>query len=327
MPEFNGFMMRDTLQDTGIVPSPGYPYHSPDLIGHAQVADAKTFFTNNYSSDPNQPVQTGSKLNYFYVRAKNLSSQTLSGHYITVYRANASLFMRPSIWKNNKLKTQSGNAYVSLASTPSGGIAVGDGPLFLDGVASSNFCMIGIASNTQDPVLPADFGTYAEYITWVRTNQNVCGRNLRIVNGFPHQNYAQLDEFSNPEAEQVPTLFTTTIHGTLPANSTFGITCAPLGVQNSWNVSQGPVKTSSAMTPANFSGNVTTWATLSSGSWPSGVWLETVAYVGEGANSPAAQYRETEWAQLDGVAPLSLDANRPHLVRLGNCATVFTTHS
>ena len=84
MPVFDGFLMRDALNDDGTVPSPGYPYYSPDLIAHAQVADAKPFFTANYATDPNQPVELGSKVNYFYVRAKNLSAGTLSGYYITV---------------------------------------------------------------------------------------------------------------------------------------------------------------------------------------------------------------------------------------------------
>ncbi len=327
MSQFDGFLMRDTLQDTGVVPSPGYPYHSPDLIGHAQVANPTTFFKNNYNTDPNQPVQTGSKLNYFYVRAKNLAPQTLTGYYVTVYRANASLFMRPSIWKNNKLQTHDGQAYVSLGNTPSGQVVVGDKPFFLDGIASSNFCMIGIVSNSQNPTIPSDFATYADYISWVRTNQNVCGRNLRILHSYPNRNYEQLDEFSNPQAEAVPTLFQTTIHGSLPANSKFGLTCAPLNLNTNWNVNDGTVRTASAMTPAQFNGNVTTWATLPSGSWPNGVWIETTVYVGEGANSPAAMFAETEWCDLGGVAPESLDANRPHLVRLGNCATLFTTQS
>ena len=327
MPEFDGFLMRDTLQDTGTVPSPGYPYHSPDMICHSQVNDAETFFTGNYSSDPNQSVQVGSAVNYFYVRAKNLSPGPLSGYFITVYRANASLFMRPSIWKNSPLKTQAGNTYVSLDNTDSGQVAVGTDPFLLDGIASSNFCLIGIASQTQTPVIPPDFSSYSAYLSWVRQNQNICGRNLRIVRDFPNRDYEQLDEFSNPETMPVPTLFQVTIHGTLPAGTKFGLVCAPLNINSTWDVGAGPVQTDSAMTPAGFEGNVTTWATLPSGSWPDGTWLETVVYVGVGSRSEAAQYRETAWTQLGGVAPAVIDAGRPHLVRLGNCATRFTTTS
>lgn len=325
MTTFDGFLMRDSLQDTGVVPSPGYPYHSPDLICHAQVADPASFFAANYASDPNQGVQIGSTVNYFYVRAKNLSAATLSNHYVSVYRANASLFMKPSIWKNNKLSTHDGQNYVGLPSTAPGQIAVGDKSFLLDGIASSNFCLIGIASPLQNPNVPDDFSTYEAYVVWVRSNQNICGRNLRTLHDFPNRTYEQLDAFSNPEAQSVPTLFQTTFAGPAPAGSTFGITCAPLGINTTWNISSGPTQTSSAMTPANFSGNVTTWATIPGGTWPSGASITTVVYVGVGANSVAAMYRETEWEALDGKAPESPDPERPHLVQLGSCTTVFTT--
>ncbi|MEM8541174.1 MAG: hypothetical protein AAGF25_09490 [Pseudomonadota bacterium] len=325
MAVFDGFLVRNSLDDNGSIPSPGYPYYSPDLICHAQVANPGTMFTQDYATDPNQPVETGSKVNYFYVRAKNLSQSTLSGHYISVYRANASLFMRPSIWKNNRLQTQDGQKYVALPTTATNAIAIGNKPFLLDGVASTNFCMIGIASASQNPVVPPDFASYDAYITWVRTNQNICGRNLRTVQSFAVRTYEQLDNFSNPEAVSVPTLFKTTFAGPVAAGSTFGITCAPLNISTSWKIGDGHVETTSGMTPAMFNGNVTTWARTPNGQWPNGVSLNTVAYVGVGASSAAAEFAEVEWEDLDGNAPKSLDGARPHLVQIGNCATVFST--
>lgn len=319
--------MRDTLNDTGVVPSPGYPYYSPDLIGHAQVANPKTFFTDNYSTDPNQPIELGSAVNYFYVRAKNLSGETKNGYYITVYRANASLFLNTNVWKNNPLKTQAGDAFVSLDSTAPNAIAVGNAPFLLNAVTSNDFCLIGMASPTSTPDIPPNFPSYEAYILWVRNNQNVCGRNLYTAQNYPDRNYEQLMEFSNPEALEVPTLFQVSIkNGTLPANSTFGVTCAPLGISDSWNVNDGVVRTASGMTPANFNGNVTTWATLSSGSWPEGVWLETIPFVGVKEGSAAAVYARRDWSHLGGAQPEILDAGRPHLVPIGSCATVFSTH-
>ena len=325
MPSFDGFLMRDTLDDNGTVPSPGYPYYSPDQICHSQVADAKKFFTDNYDKDPNQPVELGSAVNYYYVRAKNLSSKTLAGYKIAIFRASASLFMRPSIWRNNPLKTQAGELFVALDSTDSGAISVGDKPFLLDGISSDNFCLIGMAYDTADPPIPNDFDSYEAYILWVRRNQNVCGRNLRMVRDFPKRDFEMLDGFSNPEAYAVPTLFQVTVHGTLPTGSTFGLTCAPLDLKTEWKIDDGKVKTASAMTPGNFDGNVTSWATLSSGSWPDGAWIETIVYVGVAATSEAARYAETKWSHLNGVAPEIIDAARPHLVPIGNCASIFYT--
>jgi hypothetical protein len=325
MPVYNGFLFRDTQNDDGTVPSPGYPYHSPDIITHAQVADPKTYFAANYSADPNQPVQLGSAVNYVYVRAKNLSSNTLSGYKISVFRATASLFMTPSIWKNDPLKTQAGADHVTIPGTVSNGTAVGSEPFLLDALTSANFCVIGMAYNTAEPPIPADFSNYNAYVNWARANQNVCGRNLLLARNFPSRNYEKLDNFSNPEAISVPTLFKVTIHGTLPPNSTFGLTCAPLGIATSWNVNSGNTQTASAMTPANYNGNVTTWATLTTGSWPDGVYIETTVFVGMSSEANSAKYCETEWLELGGKEPEVMDASRPHLVMIGNTTTKFVT--
>lgn len=327
MVEYNGFLMRTALSDNGSVPAPAYPYHSPDIIGHAQVANPSPYFVQNYSSDPNQPIEKGSAVNYLYTRAKNLSANTLSGYYVSVYRANASLFMRPSIWIHNRLQTHEGESYVQLPSATTGQVVVGQKPFLLNAVASNNFCLIGIASTSQNPTVPSDFATYDDYIHWVRTNQNVCGRNLRYVQSYANRSYEQLDEFSNPENTAVPTLFQTTVTGSLPSGSKFGLTCAPLGLNESWDISDGKVRTASSMTPADFNGNVTTWATIPGGTWPTGVSIQTTVFVGVTSESIAAQYRETEWPQLGGRIPESLDSARPHLVRLGDCSTVFTTAS
>jgi len=325
MPTFDGFLFRDSTRDTGTVPSPGYPYYSPDIIGHAQVADPATFFTGNYASDPNQPIQHGSAVNYVYVRAKNLSGTTKNGYYVTVYRSNPSLFMNTNVWKNDPLKTQDGKAFVSLPTTATDQVAVGTAPFLLDATTSNRFCVIGMVTPTSTPGIPAPFTTYDAYITWQRTNQNICGRNLHLAYDFPTRNYEQLDEFSNPETVAVPSLFQVTIHGTLPANSTFGLTCVPLGLSTSWNVNAGNVQTASAMTPASFNGNVTTWATLSGGTWPSDTWIETIVYVGVSETAESSIYAEQEWAQLGGRVPETLDAGRPRLVRVGNCATRFVS--
>jgi hypothetical protein len=223
MPLFNGFLMRDSLTDDGVVPSPGYPYYSPDVIAHAAVADPQTFFSANYGADPSQPIELGSRLNPVYVRAKNLSDQPLSGYSISVYRANTTLFLRPTLWRNNPLSTTSGAISVPLPATVQpGAIGVGQDSFVLDAIASNLFCLIGIASPTPTPVFPADFASYSDYIAWVRTNQNVCGRNLNYVRNYPNRAYERVDAFSNPSTtDSVPTLFQVTLSGRpLPAGTT-----------------------------------------------------------------------------------------------------------
>jgi hypothetical protein len=140
VPQYNQLLMRDTVDDTGVVPSPGYPYHSPDVICHAQVANPQTYFVDNYNLDPNQPVQLGEQVNFIYVPAKNLASTVQANWYIHVYRSTASLFMTPSIWKNAPLNTQSGNSYVTLGSLQPNQVGVGNTNFLLSGPTISAKC-------------------------------------------------------------------------------------------------------------------------------------------------------------------------------------------
>lgn len=323
MSVYDGLFMRDALEDNGTVPSPGFYYMSPDIICHSQVADPQTFFINNYNSDPNQPVELGSAINFIYARAKNLSDSSLSG-YIHVYRSSSSLFMTPGIWKNNALQTLAGASYLTLNNVASGQIAVGNDHFVMEAVKSNLFCMVGIASTEINPVIPDDFSSYSDFILWVRQNQNVCVRNFSLTNNYPDRNYERLDSFSNPENKDVPAMFKVTATN-LPAGTIFGIQCAPLNIDKSQNVNDGTILTDSGMCPANFEGTVTTYATLPSGisQWPDNARLEVEVYIGLDLNTPAAIYAEP-WDNL----PLKrheipyLQSNGI-LVRLGYCGTEF----
>lgn len=327
MASYDGFLLRDSLGDTGVVPSPGYPYYSPDLIAHAQVANPQTFFAGNYGSDPNEAVELGSRLNRIYVRAKNLSANPLSGYYVSVFRAQPALFLTPSVWRNNPLSTASGNPYLALPPTVQpNAVGVGQDCFMLDAIASNLFCLVGIASPQPQPAIPSNFSTYSDYLVWVRGNQSVCGRNLNMVRDFPNRSLERLEHFSNPSAtETVPTLFQVSIvGGLLPAGSTFGLQCAPLGINTTWKISEGTVKTTSGMTPPLFDGTVTTWATLAPGTvWPPGVGVNTSVWVGLPPDDKAAPLA-TPFEQL-GVRPEEVEGLPANgvLVRLGNVETVF----
>jgi hypothetical protein len=325
MPQYDGLLMRDTTDDTGIVPSPGYPFHSPDVICHAQVADAQTFFKNNYNSDPNQPAQLGSQVNYIYVRAKNLATTAKAGWYIHVYRSSSSLFMTPSIWKNNPLSTQSGDSYVTLGTLKPGEVGVGNANFLLSGLASDLFCLVGIASATPTPSIPASFGSFSDYIVWVRSNQNVCGTNVTMLRDYPNQQWDRLDSFSNPSGDEMLTTFKVEAKGPLPANTSYGIRCAPLGIDARTTVGQKRKLSASGFTPGNFSGNVETWGSLAvAGKWPAGAMLETTVYVGL-PHTDAAAIFATPWdkfpANFHKELGMQLDTGR--LVQIGTTGTSF----
>jgi len=325
MPTYDGLLIRNDLNDNGVVPSPGYPYYSPDIICHAQVADPQTYFVNNYTSDPNQPAQVGSHTNFIYTRAKNLSTTSKSGWYGHVYRAAASLFMTPSIWKANPLSTRAGNPYTTFGTIAPNAVGVGNDVLLLDGLANHYFCLIAVASPTVTPNIPASFPTYADYIVWARQNQNVCGRNLTYLQSFPNRQFSRLDDLTNPQSSAVPVLAKVEVQGSLPSGTTFGVQCAPAGMDASANTSSAQFVTGSGMVPGNFSGTVTTWGSLPAGvtSWPSGASLKTTLYYGQDATHPAYEYGEA-WESFD-VGPGDIEGMPENgvLVRLGETGTIF----
>jgi hypothetical protein len=321
-------LMRDALNDDGRVPSPGYPYYSPDLIGYDPVnpQQVQAFFSGNWATDPNKPIQLGSTSNALYVRAKNLGTTPSSGQYISVYRANTTLFLTPSRWSSNRLRTQSGAQSVALPTMPPQGIGVGPEPFLIDGTTGAGlYCLVGMATATPNPVLPSDFTNYSAYINWVRGDQSVCGRNLSTLRSFPTRQFERWDSFSNPEAGDVPTLFKLTVSGAqgFPAGTTLGLTCAPMGVQQQWTWDPAfPSRTASGMCPPNWGGTVVTWVSLpSGGTWPRGTTVDTVVYVGRNPDDSAAQYA-TPWEEL-GVDPREMDGivDDGVLVMLGSVTT------
>jgi hypothetical protein len=178
MANINTFLLRDFLSDDGKAEHHRY-CESPDLICHSQVSDPQNFFTGNYACDVTQAVNTNSRTNALYVRGKNMTDLPISGR-IQVYRACLSLFMTPSLWKDNKLYTaplddEPAIDYVSFSAAP-GGIAVGETPFVIDGT-QGNFCLVGIASDNAGPVIPPDFPSYAAFTQWVTSNPGVCVRN------------------------------------------------------------------------------------------------------------------------------------------------------
>ncbi|WP_339746388.1 hypothetical protein [uncultured Maricaulis sp.] len=325
MAGFDGLLMRDSLNDTGTIPSPGYPYYSPDIICHAQVADPQTYFTQNYASDPNQPVELGSQTNLIYTRTKNLAPTTMTGWYVHAYRASSSLFMTPSIWKGNPLSTRTGNPYVAMAPVPANAVGVGPDAFLLSGLANHLFCLIAVASPTVVPTIPDSFASYGDYILWVRQNQNVCGRNLTYLQSYPNRQFSRLDNLTNPNSSTVPVLAKVEVLGNLPAGTTFGVQCAPANMTASGNTSNTTVITGSGIVPANFNGTVTTWGSLPSGTntWPAGATLKTTLYYGQDSRHAAHQYGES-WDSFD-VGPKDIEGMPEDgvLVRLGDTGTVF----
>lgn len=324
MADNDGFLMRDSLTDRGEAHAGDHPYYSPDVIAHDQVENPQGYFTGNYDSDPNQPVELGTRLNPVYVRARNLGRTRRAGR-IAVFRSDTSLFMQADQWRNNPLRTLSGATSVTLPVLEAGSVGVGQDHFVLNAIDRDLFCCVGIAGDDPWAKIPRDFTTYGDYLMWVNGDPACCCRNFAILRSYRDRSYERLDTFSNPSPDAVPTLFTVSVSGDLPDGTRFGLQCEPLGMDCAWPTAQGnrlqKVPTS---TPGDFSGHVTTWVTLPAGKqWPAGASVETCVLVGVRNTEPAARFRIPMASLGVGCADIEGMTDDHSLVRLGNCLTVL----
>ncbi len=324
--EQDGFLMRDSLDDTGVVPSPPLSWASPDLICHQQVSDPQTVFGTaaSYASDPNQVASQGSRYNRVYARAKNLG-QDKTGCFISVFQAGPSLFMHPNLWRNHVLQTADGETSLPLESVGPGEIGVCKKPFLLDLIGETHVCLVGVVSKGPNPALPKKFSDPDDYGRWVRKHPNVCSRNIHPVLNYRARNYESLYHFENPYVQKTRYLFVVEIEGTLPPNTELGLVCRPIGLDKSWRLGDDPQKATSLMV-GSFNGAITTWVTLPRDQphWPNGVAIVTSALVERPLDSPLAKYAQQDRLKLDRLPPEIREEMR-NPVLLGVCASRFIT--
>ncbi|MBF0167451.1 MAG: hypothetical protein HQL45_07435 [Alphaproteobacteria bacterium] len=325
MPTFNDLFVRDSLQDTGVVPSPGYPYTSPDIICYQQVADPTTTFTNNYNTDPNIPYEIG-VYNYVYVRASNLSTQPASGT-MKVYVTDINFVLTPNTWINKAMTTGGGQNFVALPQVPAPqptapSISVATTPfMWQPPTDNKHYCAIGqVITQSHPNNIPASFSKWDDFVMWVRNNQNICWRNLSIVNNLPNPQWDQPIPFNNITSQQSPIMFIATCTN-LPIGSTVTLKCDALSINVSntiTNVQQyvyGP-----GMCPGGFAGYLETMVFLPSGKPWSGS-ISTAYYVGVDSDSAASRFALD--LRCHAVDPQALSLGNGNLIEAGNCSFVF----
>jgi hypothetical protein len=258
----NQFLIRTNLLDDGS--NTHLSYNSPDIISHEQVANPQDFFANNYNQDVNQMVDRGLRTNFVYIRAKNMDDPRPNNTigYARLYRASASLFMSPEIWKNNSVHTADGRDYIDISSASQGEITVGDDVFILDGTKNDGFCLVAIIADTPDKTIPDNFTSYDDFNYWLISNHAVAIRNLNVIYNYKKYDYERLDSLTNPESQDVITAFKLTAKN-LPENTICGMSCDPIGLKKEGN-SHGDYTEilDAAIMPKNFNGYVLTYIKL-----------------------------------------------------------------
>lgn len=323
-------LFRDSLDDIGDVGHHGSYCASPDMIVHSLVKNPQSSFGTNYSSDPNQSVDTGSHVNAIYTRVKSLQgSAGVTTGYIRIYRAQMSLFMNTDQWKNNGLRTPQGREYVTVTTAENGEIAVGDDILVVDG-AKPYFCMIGIVNDSVRETIPEKFSSYNDFVMWVRSECCVAVRNFSLENSGQAPDYESLYYISNPENRGRLGSILVKPSG-LPKGTIIGLENKDLGIQKSIafdpnHLAKGQV-TDSAYLEAGFRGYIKIYARLPRGQvFPGGASLETNFWVEADEKEEMMQFaRPANRVLMDGTSleKISMGAHTGRLVKVGDCKTLY----
>lgn len=324
----NSFLFRESLNDTGTTPTVDSIYWSPDIICHDMVADPDAFFAENYDRDVSQAVHTGTALNFLYTRVKNLSKDaTPAVGYINVYRTHSSLFMQPSLWRNNPIPTASGKRSLAVQSSVPGEIVTGGDFFRLSGLESNTFCMMGIVSDSPTPTLPeSDFRTYDDFAYWFRRNPAVCARNLTVYSGTTRQ-FEGMHSLSNPESEEKEVFIRVRATDNIPAGTVYGIHCSALGIQQEQTVKEGEHNDFVVLThlPPGIDTWICSYASLPSGTgeWPAGEKIDVGFFVTMEPQHKSYCFGAS--AASLGMGGLKTRNTTPFqkLVQLGCCSTIF----
>ncbi|MGB5099075.1 MAG: hypothetical protein WBN94_00545 [Methanothrix sp.] len=181
---YDDIFMRKNLNDTGTLPvtNPDWWTCSPDIIpnGVDVLSDPVTYLTQTYDKEVGKDTVI-QRQNYFYVRGKNSYNGDRKGDFY-LYYCPGHLFLFPSLWVDNQLKTSSGKDFVS-ATVKQNEIAVPNEPFIYKPESEEHSCLVARVVTEGNPnPLPDDFadmGTLAKYIV---EHPNIAWRNVSLVN-------------------------------------------------------------------------------------------------------------------------------------------------
>lgn len=174
--------MRDNTSDTGAEPyMGGVLCWSPDIIARNNpVADptaafgAATWGNANLGDD----IEFGQD-NYVYARMENRGNVP-DDIEVSLYWTNAAGFLHPATW--NLLGTLNVNNILP-------GDRVVAGPVVWPAAQippTGHYCMIGVVNSARDPItIPTSFTSSSDYMDFVRNHNNICYRNMEVVDAVP----------------------------------------------------------------------------------------------------------------------------------------------
>lgn len=222
-------LLRVNLKDDGAKVT-NMSYSSPDIITHSQVADPKSFFTDNYTSDPNEPLGTQND-NFIYVRIKNIGDTKGQQIYVNLYANQMSLYLNPQNWEKNRISTIRKNQYSTIDALAPNEIGVTDDYFLFHRPDYGNSCFVAVAGSEPNP----DFtwiNSWEKYVDWVTTNANVAARNMATYKEQEKRNYENYLNLSNPYSTPALFLITVEANEQVPDGTKYGINSGAFGIDH-----------------------------------------------------------------------------------------------
>jgi len=322
MPSYDDLFIRDTLDDTGKIPSgAATAYKSPDVIvwGTETIPDPEVYLVENYDTTWYNNVVVGEK-NYIYCRATNLYPMSQTGA-LYLYYAPGGVMTDIGVWRNNQLSTAiPGQDYVKLDARQPGAVVVGDTAFEWTPEHTGHYCFVAQITTLEHPnPLPQSFDSTDDYYRWVVDNPAVAWRNVTVLDNASPPQYQQDFGFQNLDSFEREYIFLMSSRG-LPVDSLMAMVCAALGPVPPIRIEQTTGRlpswslTETSWLPANFSAALTATIELPAGAHWTGemeVTIEVIAIM---------QARDSDYLKSFArpVAELGIDA--PKLIESGAAA-------
>jgi hypothetical protein len=190
--QYQDVFVRDNFGDTGVIPSTGMPWGSPDIIPfQGNILSGSTAATTYNGPDIGMPfVQPGT--NNLYVRALNLCPTATERGAVQLYYSPSSLMMSPSLWINNQVLTAGGGFAVGFVNQ-AGSLQLNPNDICITAEAFSlsslpsnpqggHYCLVAVVSTSNTTVtIPSSFSSNAAFAQWVQNNPAVAWRNITVV--------------------------------------------------------------------------------------------------------------------------------------------------
>jgi hypothetical protein len=265
MSTYDGVLLRTALDDKGDLPyKGGIVYLSPDIIprGTDPYTDPQKTLSDDYDKDEGTSL-TKNADNYFYMRGKNLSTESISGNFY-VYVMEPNLFIYPDQWKDKGLRvassTEKDPVYNSpFPSTAPGQIAVTTDPFIWHPDTTTHHCAMGRIVSAKNPNPIPQTGTVSSLAAWIINQGGYCWRNLTIVDKGVQWNQSTNYKQGSIGAKMY---ILVTCSG-CPVNSTISFSCGVAGPKPAIYLPPTPITTTQGFitgihseVPANYVSNM-----------------------------------------------------------------------